>query len=65
MKTQRNKIMKKIKAEQRLLCEKDIDDISNEIENARHDNKFYKEIKYVRQINNKRNNIIFDKDGKL
>ena len=63
LKHNRNQILKEIKREQKNLLNKEVDDITNEIANAKHDHQFFKAIKHLRNPRKNNKMIIHNQEG--
>ena len=63
LRKERNRLLKAIKKRQREVDEAEIDKICEEINSANNDQRFFKAVKQIRTTKNKKNSIIFNKDG--
>ena len=64
LKSKRNKILKEIKYQQKLIRDTNIDRMVEDIDNAQNDRKMYKAVKVLNRPTRKANDYIHDKDGK-
>ena len=64
LRKKRNKLLKEIKKEQRVIIDKEINEATDAIANAQYDNQFFKAVKYIRNQNTKQKAIVHDKKGR-